>query len=151
MDQPNITYRTVNARDIAAIARLRTANPEQQAFWQDRIAQYLAGKHHPQKALAERTIIVAEADNEVVGFIAGQLTMRYNCEGELQWLDVDQQFRRKGIASELVRGLAQWFIERKAYRICVDPGNDEARIFYAANGATDLNEHWMYWEDIREY
>ena len=26
----------------------------------------------------------------------------------------------------------------------------EAHAFYKKNGALDLNEHWMYWEDVQD-
>ena len=100
--------------------------------------------------MPERVIVVAEIDDAIVGFIAGQLTTRYNCQGELQWLDVASNFRRKKLASKLVHVLAQWFIQKDAYKICVDPGNDAARLFYSAIGATNLNAHCMHWEDIRQ-
>lgn len=37
---------------------------------------------------------------------------------------------------------------RKAHRICVDVGDDEARPFYRRHGAVELNRHWMVWNDI---
>ena len=143
-------FRTATDKDLPALARLRSATGDEVPYWEDRIAQYLAGTHNPQKALPQRIIFVAEIDGSVAGFIAGQLTTRYDCEGELQWLDVAAEFRRKKIASQLVRVLAQWFIQQHAYKICLDPGTKEARAFYSVNGATNLNAHWMYWKNIRE-
>ena len=150
MNTPIPIFRTVTNHDLPFLARLRSNTEDDVLFWQDRIEQYLAGVHNPQKALPQRTIFVAEVDTAIVGFIAGQLTTRFNCDGELQWLDVAVSYRRKKIASQLVRVLAQWFIENNAFKICVDPGNDLARLLYRHNGATDLNHHWMYWENIAE-
>lgn len=104
--------------------------------------------HRPQQALASRIMCVATENEKIIGLIAGHLTRRLDCEGELEWIDVDTSYRRKGIASELVRVLAKWFEEQGAYKICVDPGNESARKFYAANGAENLNTHWMYWKDM---
>jgi ribosomal protein S18 acetylase RimI-like enzyme len=82
--------------------------------------------------------------------IAGHLTRRYACDGELQWIYVIPKRRGSGIASELLRLLAAWFAEQKASRICVDvdPANTTARRFYTRRGAANLNEHWLVWHDI---
>ena|SRR5689334_709384 len=136
--------------DVPSLARLRSTSKDEVSFWENRIARYLAGIHNPQKALPQRVIFVAEIDGALAGFIAGQLTTRYDCEGEVQWLDVDPSLRRKKTGSTLVQVLAKWFIENHAYKVCVDPGNEAARLFYFANGATDLNAHWMYWKNIKQ-
>jgi ribosomal protein S18 acetylase RimI-like enzyme len=143
-----INFREFSGRDLLTLARLRSTNVHEIAFWQDRISKYLAGTHNPQKALSERVIYVAEFNDLVVGFIAGQLTTRFDCQGELQWIDVSPEFRRMRVASKLIRLLALWFIERNVFKVCVDPGNEVAELFYTANGASKLNEHWMYWENI---
>ena len=150
LNNPPIFFRQVTHSDLPFLARLRSSKEDQVSFWQDRISRYLAGTHNPQKALPERIIFIAEVEHKIVGFIAGQLTTRFDCQGELQWLDVAADFRRKMIASKLILNLAEWFIQKQAYRICVDPGNDTARLFYAAIGAKDLNQHWMFWSDIRK-
>jgi hypothetical protein len=58
--------------------------------------------------------------------------------------------RGDGIAPELLRLLAGWFVKQEALRICVDvdPANTMARQFYARHGAEHLNEHWMVWDNI---
>ncbi len=91
---------------------------------------------------------MAIKDDAIIGFIAGHLTKRFECDGELEWIDVLSQGRRKGIASELVLELADWFKKQNAFKICVDPGNEIARKFYFKNGAEKLNEHWMFWNNI---
>lgn len=150
MHDLQILFREYVNTDLPAVAKLRSGSEDQVAHWQERISNYLAGIHNPQNALPQRVIAVAESDGVVVGFIAGQLTTRFSCQGELQWLDVSPKFRRRKIASQLIKVLAEWFIENGAFRICVDPGTEIARRFYAANGATQLNNHWMFWSDIRD-
>ena len=98
--------------------------------------------------MRNRIIYIASDGDENIGFVAGHLTQRYGCAGELKWIDVGTVYRRKGIASQLVQLLANWFISQKAFKICVDPGNEGARQFYKRNGALDLNEHWLFWEDM---
>ncbi|MFB9844954.1 GNAT family N-acetyltransferase [Mucilaginibacter ginsenosidivorans] len=143
-----INYRAATNADIAALARLRSEGWGEAQYWMPRITGYLDGTRHPQKALAPRVAFVAMKDDEIIGFIAGHLTTRLDCDGELEWIDVTSKHRRKGIASELVRLLAKWFEEKGARKVCVDPGNEAARKFYASMGAENLDQHWMYWRDI---
>jgi len=103
---------------------------------------------HPQKALAPRIIYVAIKDDLIIGFIAGHLTERFECDGELEWINVITKERGKGVAPSLILVLAEWFRKQNAFKICVDPGDETARKFYAKNGAEKLNEHWMFWNDI---
>lgn len=144
-----VIYRQASLADVPAITRSRASDVE----WgpaDPRTAAYLEGKHHPQKALLPRAIFVALQDSSVLGYIGGHLTERYKCDGELQYLWVAQDQRRAGVASDLLRLLADWFSEQQASRICVDvlPDNARARAFYARHGAVELNPHWLVWNDI---
>lgn len=145
-----VLYRPATLRDVFAMAALRSEHWGHAPDWEHRLASYLSGEHHPRHALLPRVIIVAEQDNEVIGFIAGHLTRRYHCDGELQWINVSAAQRRQGIASEMLRELADWFAAYNAHRICVDaqPRNTEARAFYARHGAQPLNDHWMVFPSI---
>lgn len=113
-----------------------------------RMAAYLAGDHHPREALAPRAMWIAWNGDHPVGYVAGHLTRRFRCDGELQWIHVAAAYRRRGIASRLIRTLASWFVEHGARRVCVDVGDQAARAFYARLGAVELNRHWMVWDDI---
>ena len=111
---------------------------------------YLEGRHHPHLALEPRTVWVAESGEEVIGYVGGHLTRRFDCDGELQYLYVAPPYRRRGVAVTLVRHLARWFLEQHAHRICVNvnaqsPG---ALPFYRHLGAEELRPHWMVWSDI---
>jgi ribosomal protein S18 acetylase RimI-like enzyme len=79
------------------------------------------------------------------------LTRRYECDGELQWINVVPAYRGQGIAADLLAKAAGWFAVMKASRICVDvdPANTVARRFYQRHGAEPLNAHWLVWPDIR--
>jgi len=145
-----IEYREATKPDIAGMARLRALDWENEAFWTPRIEGYMKGTHHPQRALAPRVTYVAMDNGTLAGFIAGHLTQRFGCAGELQWITVAPECRRKGIASELIRLLAGWFVARKAARVCVNvsPGNADAHAFYRRRWAEFFNESWLVWEDI---
>lgn len=144
-------YRAAEPSDIPGMARLRSSKRGTSEYWTDRITGYFDGEHNPQHALAFRMGFVARDGEAVVGFIAGHLTRRYGCDGELQWIYVDPDRRGIGIASELLRMLAKWFVEQNAFKICVDvdPSNITAHQFYKHRGADDLNPHWLVWNDIR--
>jgi predicted GNAT family acetyltransferase len=86
----------------------------------------------------------------VVGLVAGHLTRRFGCAGELQWISVRPEERARGIASALLCCLATWMVAHEARRVCVavESSNANARRFYTNRAATSLTSHWMVWEDI---
>lgn len=145
-------YRRARKSDVPAMARIRAADPDTEDRWKARISGYLAGELHPREALPPRVIYVAFEEGSVTGFIAGHLTRRYKCDGELQWIDVRSEYRGSGVASELLLRLAAWFVEQKAFRICVDvrPKNTVAHRFYGKHGAETLNKHWLVWNNIKD-
>ena len=144
---PSIKYRRALPTDVPAMASIRAKEWGTEESWIHRISGYMQGRIHPGNALPLRVIFAATEGDEVVGFIAGHITTRFNCDGELEWINVLPNNRGKGIASGLLYLLAAWFVENKALKICVDP-DDDARKFYSAHGATNLNQHWMVWNDI---
>jgi ribosomal protein S18 acetylase RimI-like enzyme len=145
-----VCYRLFQESDIPAMARIRAAEWETEEYWRLRISRYLACELHPQRALLPRVSYVALENDSLVGFVAGHLTERYGCDGELEWINVAPQCRGTGTASGLLRLMAAWFIEQKATRVCVDvePSNAVARRFYMHQGAEVLNPHWLVWNDI---
>ncbi|HEV2618014.1 MAG TPA: GNAT family N-acetyltransferase [Candidatus Acidoferrales bacterium] len=146
-----IIYREAESRDVPALACIRAADWGTEEYWRTRIPAYMNGELHPQQALASRAIYVACDGDSVVGFIAGHLTRRFSCDGELEWIDVIRERRRRGIASQLLCLLAAWFVEQKASRICVDvdPANADAQSFYRCHGAEELRPHWLVWPNIK--
>jgi len=143
-----IQYREARESDISALARIRAAEWETEEYWTKRIAGYMSGEVHPQRALMARVLYVALDGDAVVGFVAGHLTRRFECDGELEWIDVIRTHRGAGLGAELVRRLVPWFLAQNARKICVDPGTPGARQFYARLGAMSLNQHWLVWNDI---
>ncbi len=135
---------------ISALAGIRGKDPAAKENWIRRISGYINRTHNPRYAPLPRIIYVTEDHGRIVGFIAGHLTQRFDCEGELEWIDVLPEFRNQGIAATLLQHLAAWFIDRKAFQIFVDcaPDNLIAQNFYKKNGAEKLNEHWLVWKDI---
>ena len=142
--------RLANPEDVAAMARLRTITWGTVPYWEERIRNYMVGSSQTQEARPERTLFVVAQNRKIMGLIAGHLTSRFGCEGELQWIDVEPSFRGQGVSLQLFVHLATWFAEHSARRVCVDvdPKNEAARRFYARHGAIPLKPHWMVWEDI---
>ena len=149
LNDVDVVYRAATLDDVPGMARIRAAEWETEQYWRARIAGYMEGKLHPREALAPRIVFVAASGNDLVGLVAGHLTRRYGCDGELEWIDVVREQRRAGLASALLSRLAEWFVAQDAFRICVDPGNETARSFYRDHGAGDLNQHWLVWSDVR--
>jgi RimJ/RimL family protein N-acetyltransferase len=143
-------YRIARQPYASAMARIRAADPRTEQAWTARISAYLAGEHHPQQASLPRVSYVASDGDAVVGYIAGHLSRRYGCAGELQWINLTPEQRGTGVAGELPRLLTKWFVEHQAICICVnvDPANMAARRFYAKHGAEKLNEPWFVWSDF---
>jgi GNAT superfamily N-acetyltransferase len=144
-------FRRAELSEARAMAQIRAREWQTEEFWYARISGYLEGKHNPRQALESRVMYVASEDGLPVGFIAGHLTRRYECDGELQWIDVVEERRRVGLASVLLKLLAEWFAMQGALRICVnvDVANVAARRLYMRFGAEELNRHWLLWKDIR--
>ena len=143
-------YRQAQPTDIPAMAEVRAADWGTEEYWRERILQYLTQKQHPRQALKPRVAFVCVDGECLAGLVAGHLTRRFACDGELEWISVRAEYRGRGIASELLCRMAEWFVAHDARRVCVDvePSNVPARHFYARHGAEDLRPHWMVWKDI---
>lgn len=114
------------------------------------MAAYFDGKHHPQQALPPRIGYVALVRDGVIGYIAGHLTTRHGCAGEVQYLFVSPDFRRRGVATALLRLLADWFGSGCAQKVCVcvDADSPAAKPFYESTGASPFRRLWYGWDDI---
>ena len=150
MTDAPVAYRAAGSADVDAMYACRQTDPSA-GHGDPRIAAYLDGAHHPHQALAPRVAYVAERSGVVVGYIAGHLTRRFDCDGEVQYLHVALSQRRSGVASELLRRLGAWFVEQGAFKICVDVNAESppARPFYSRHDASAIDRHWMVWKDIR--
>jgi GNAT superfamily N-acetyltransferase len=152
MGSTAIGLRVVTEADVSAISECRLRDPEGGPA-DPRMAAYFRGEHHPQRALLPRTGYAAFIEGTLAGYIAGHLTTRHGCEGEVQYLFVASPFRRRGVASALLRSLAAWFRDRGAKRVCVslDAESPAAQPFYRALGAHPLSPErklWYIWDDI---
>lgn len=147
---PELLIREATVADVPALAAIRARFWGTEEYWRERITGYLQRTLHPQLALPDRVIYFAMIGSDSVGLVAGHLTRRLGCNGELEWIDVVPERRRLGIASALLRKQAEWFVRQNATRVCVDVQSDNAvaRSLYAKHCAMPLNPHWMVWNDI---
>jgi ribosomal protein S18 acetylase RimI-like enzyme len=145
-----ITYRQASPDDVPAMAILRERSGWLGGASEVGMRLYLAGEHHPQRARAPRVAFLAEFDAAAIGYIAGHLTGRFGCDGELQWILVAPAHRGGPAATGLLRQLAGWFARQGSPRVCVNVASDNgrARSFYRRQGAVELSTHWMVWDDI---
>lgn len=145
-------YRKAKLSDVPAMAQLRAQDWGSEEYWRERVQLYLTGQLDPKRARSSRVAFVCVDEAQIAGLIAGHLTTRFGCDGELEWISVSSAYRGQKIGSGLLLKLAEWFVEEGARFICVDvdPANVPARKFYAANGACELKPHWMAWKDIGE-
>ncbi len=113
-------YRIATDDDIIPIAEIRDREWGTENYWITRIGGYMRGEHHPQHALMPRIIFVAEHEEKIIGFIAGHLTTRLGCNGELEWINVIPEYRKSRVASQLLYHLAKWFVEQNSTKVCID-------------------------------
>ena len=151
MSRAGVEIRAATVDDVPGMQRCRQDDPADEPP-DPRLAAYFEGTHHPQQALPPRTGYIALAKGEVVAYIAGHLTTRQGAEGEVQYLYVAPAYRRRGIATALLRHLMEWFDTHGAYKVCfalADDSHAEARPFYESAGASPFRKYWYGWADIR--
>lgn len=145
----NVHFRIATSADVSAMAACRLADPAA-GPGDARMAAYLEGRHHPREALPPRIGFVALVQDAVVGYVAGHLTTRHRYDGEVQYLFVAPRFRRRGVATSLLRLLADWFGQAGARKVCVcvDPHSPAATPFYERAGAAPFKRFWYGWDDL---
>src|SRR5688572_22690349 len=113
-----IKFREATDQDIQVIAILHQQKGTNN--WYELIHGYKNCEFNPHQALPDRVFYIATASDSIVGFIAGHLTTRFDYYGQIQWLSVLPEFRRNGIASELLSLLGRWFVEHDSFSVSVD-------------------------------
>jgi hypothetical protein len=79
-----ILYREARQSDIQGMAEVRAGDWGSEEYWRNRILGYLTLQLHPREALLPRAAFVAVEKERIVGLIAGHLTRRFGCDGELE-------------------------------------------------------------------
>jgi ribosomal protein S18 acetylase RimI-like enzyme len=107
-----MSYREAALSDVAGMAQVRAHDWGSEEYWQERITLYLSGQLHPREAMHPRIAFVCMDGDQVAGLIAGHLTRRFGCDGELEWISVRPEYRGQKIASHLLCLLAGGFAPR---------------------------------------
>lgn len=137
--------------DLLAIAAIYTKN--WQHTYKDRLpAEFLQAmnvkgsekKWHQFLATKGNTLLVAEMEGHVAGFVAVSKEPEMENTRYIDALHVSSAFQNRGIGSLLLRKvLADIRQEGKQATICILRGNDRARAVYTKLGAV----HLKYFED----
>ena len=145
----DVRFRVATGADVPAMAQCRLVDPAGGPA-DERMSAYFAGQHHPHQALLPRIGYIALAADSVAGYVAGHLTTRHACAGEVQYLFVASAYRRRGIGTALLRLLADWFQKQAAAKVCVcvNPDSPAAEPFYRSLGASPFRRYWYAWDDI---
>lgn len=140
-----VTIEPATLNDLPALCRLRAEYQGHLLEWEPRIAAYIIGQLTPAFGLEPRAIFVAVDDNEVIGFIAGHLTRRFHCQGEIYWLNVQADRRGHRIADQLLAALFEWFAQHDARKLCIEvpPSNHSARKLLARHNAERIDPLWL--------
>jgi ribosomal protein S18 acetylase RimI-like enzyme len=90
--------------------------------------------------------LVAETDDQIVGFVLGSLIEKRRSAwtyGWLVWVGIDPEVNRRGIGTRLLNQLTEQFIEDGARMMIVDTEteNKEALQFFRKHGFGDEIEH----------
>lgn len=109
---------------------------------------WLAAKS-PVSAKPERVMFKAIDQHKIIGYVAVQLTTRYEKDAEIQSFYVLKDYQRTGIGTTLLKHVLDWMINFDARSLCVGiaPENPYQQ-FYLKYGGMFLNPHWIVWDDI---
>ena len=125
--------RTASPSDATGVAALVTqlGYPTAPAEMRGRLERLLT---HP-----EHSMVVAEAEGEIVGLVAAQLGYALEFDGvycRINGLVVDAQWRGRGLGTLLMRHMESWSKKRGAQSLLLTSGNHrtEAHKFYETLG-----------------
>ena len=119
----------------------------------DRMTAYFEGRYTPGEALPPRVGYVAFDGDRMIGYVAGHHTVRQGAQGEIEYLFVAPSHRRMGVATELLRLTARWFVATGATDVIVNADADTpgAVEVYLACGAKRVHKYWLRWSDITTF
>jgi GNAT superfamily N-acetyltransferase len=106
-------------------------------------------KQSPASAKPERIVYKAVIDGQIIGYIAGHLTTRYDMDAEIQSFYVLKEHQQAGAGSKLFESLLSWLATQNATSLCV--GIDDKnpyQAFYLKYSGKHLNPHLICWEDV---
>ena len=96
--------------------------------YQRKIQQFLSSQN--------QILLLAEEDNQVIGYLAGSFYKKDYKHGHIDDLFVSKKYRRNGIASELIKKFVKILKDMKIKTLCLDvsPKNKTAYRLYKKLG-----------------
>ena len=122
-----ISYREMASLDIPVLVGMEKSIYPESPWSAAQFREELSGVPRTRKYL------IAQNGNQIVGYagiaIAGDIA-------DIHTLTVVPEFRRRGIASEMLRNLEQWALEKKVVAVMLEmrEGNAEAQPLYEKYG-----------------
>jgi len=135
-----VTIRSIQEGDVEAIIAIDAGitGTKKAGFWRGVLGTYVANGDEQPEGLSPSLCPVAELDGKVVGFMVGDIqSWQFGMprRGRIVTIGVHPDYRRRGIASDLIRSLLATFERHGAATVqCpVQPG-DPLRDFFLAHG-----------------
>lgn len=132
----DVTFRPMNALDLVTIFDIEKRSYSQDSWSMAQLKEELASRH--------RWYLVAEKSGVVVGYVGGLLVDGVT---DVLTLTVHPDFRRLGIARELLRRIIDWSRTQKAAAMMLEMriGNIEAEPLYLAFGFVEISHRENYY------
>ena len=136
----HVSIRAATLDDIPAILALEQSAPSA-SHWN--AEQY---KSRVQSQIEDACFLVAECEGKIAGFICARIVAG---EWEIENVVVTKEFRRRGVAVELMRSLlAKWEqAAGTAILLEVRESNAAARALYAKNGFEEVGRRPRYYRE----
>ena len=140
MTTAGLTVRPALASDVESVTRLEAECLGVDAWSEGLVREGVTG------ALPTVLYLVAEEDGEVVGHA---VTSMAGDIAELQRIAVDQDRRRRGVASALLAGVLEAAGSTEADRLLLEvrADNRDALGFYAGQGFAEIDRRPRYYAD----
>jgi ribosomal protein S18 acetylase RimI-like enzyme len=155
--QTALQYRTATATDTERIARLhaeswsenyrgalsdrfldREVQSERSTFWKDRF----------ENPIEQRRVLLAETNNEIVGFICLELDADPQYGALLDNLHVDARYQGRKIGKKLMQLGAEWVLEQRPesgiYLFVLAQNEQAARVYERTGGLR--SDETLFWE-----
>lgn len=101
----------------------------------------------------DHVILVAEIDNQIVGWVHGYLYRLFYAEAmcEIGGLVVDKNYRRKGIGRKLMESIEDWATEKGCNKVSLRSGSSrkKAHKFYKDIGFDLVKTQCRFIKEIR--
>ena len=121
----------------------------------ERWTHYINRTRSPNLALDPRTVLLACAERDVVGYIACHQTTKWGVAAELQSLYILKSYQGRGIGRALFSLIVTWLEKTDLRSLGVGVHqNSPYNRFYQKLGGIQRDEHtylWTNWQELRSF